>query len=120
MTMMCHLDDVTYYSYRSTKTNVGTSGHLNFIADPRKYITGYYEKIVDITGALSLVFNVLLYWSTFRVSIIVEGFKSQGKTADDEALAHISSLTYKYVLLIEKNIHHIDDGGYRTYNLFIS
>ena len=47
-------------------------------------------------SCLSLVSNAILYWNTVKISDIVDRARQQGETINDDDLAHISPLRFRY------------------------
>jgi len=68
-----------------------------FFADQGEFTTGDYEEIMNKASCLSLVSNAILYWNTIKISGIVDSFRGQGETIENETLSHISLLPYKHV-----------------------
>jgi TnpA family transposase len=69
-----------------------------FFAEQGEFTTGDYEEIMNKASCLSLVSNAILYWNTVKIDGIVERFRMQGETIDNETLSHISLLPFKHVL----------------------
>jgi TnpA family transposase len=69
-----------------------------FFANQGEFTTGDYEEIMNKASCLSLVSNAVLYWNTVKINAIVEGFRKQGETIENETLSHISLLPYNHIL----------------------
>jgi TnpA family transposase len=69
-----------------------------FFANQGRFQVGDYEEIMNKTSCLSLVSNAILYWNTIKISEIIDQLRNNGEDISDEALSHISLLSYKHVI----------------------
>ena len=70
-----------------------------FFADQGMFRSGDYYQIMNRASCLSLLSNAVLVYNTLRIARVLEQAQAQGQTFAPEALAHVSPLMYRHVIV---------------------
>jgi TnpA family transposase len=70
-----------------------------FFADQGMFRSGDYYQMMNRASCLSLLSNAVLVYNTLRIGRVLERVKSQGEEFSPEAIAHISPLARRHVIV---------------------
>jgi TnpA family transposase len=70
-----------------------------FFADQGMFRSGDYYQMMNRASCLSLLSNAVLVYNTLRIARVLEYAKAQGQEFTPEAIAHVSPLAYRHVIV---------------------
>jgi TnpA family transposase len=70
-----------------------------FFADQGMFRSGDYYQMMNRASCLSLLSNAVLVYNTLRIGQVLEKAKAQGREFSAEAIAHISPLMRRHVIV---------------------
>jgi TnpA family transposase len=70
-----------------------------FFADQGMFRSGDYYQMMNRASCLSLLSNAVLVYNTVRIGHVLERAKTQGQEFSSEAIAHISPLARRHVIV---------------------
>ena len=70
-----------------------------FFADQGMFRSGDYYQMMNRASCLSLLSNAVLVYNTLRIGRVLEQAKAQGQEFTLEAIAHISPLARRHVIV---------------------
>jgi TnpA family transposase len=70
-----------------------------FFADQGMFRSGDYYQMMNRASCLSLLSNAVLVYNTLRIARVLEHAKAQGQECTPEAIAHVSPLAYRHVIV---------------------
>ena len=70
-----------------------------FFADQGMFRSGDYYQMMNRASCLSLLSNAVLVYNTLRIGYVLERAKTQGQAFSSEAIAHISPLARRHVIV---------------------
>ena len=70
-----------------------------FFADQGMFRSGDYYQMMNRASCLSLLSNAVLVYNTLRIARVLEDAKAQGQEFTPEAIAHVSPLAYRHVIV---------------------
>ena len=70
-----------------------------FFADQGMFRSGDYYQMMNRASCLSLLSNAVLVYNTVRIGRVLERAKAQGQAFSPEAIAHISPLARRHVIV---------------------
>ena len=70
-----------------------------FFADQGMFRSGDYYQMMNRASSLSLLSNAVLVYNTLRIGRVLERAKVQGKAFSPEAIAHVSPLARRHVIV---------------------
>jgi hypothetical protein len=70
-----------------------------FFADQGMFRSGDYYQMMNRASCLSLLSNAVVVYNTLRFARVLEYAKAQGQEFTPEAIAHISPLAYRHVIV---------------------
>jgi Tn3 transposase DDE domain len=70
-----------------------------FFADQGMFRSGDYYQMMNRASCLSLLSNAVLVYNTSRIARILEHATAQGQEFTPEAIAHVSPLAYRHVIV---------------------
>jgi TnpA family transposase len=70
-----------------------------FFADQGMFRSGDYYQMMNRASCLSLLSNAVLVYNTLRIGRVLEQAKDQGKAFNPEAIAHVSPLVRRHVIV---------------------
>ena len=70
-----------------------------FVADQGMFRSGDYYQMMNRASCLSVLSNAGLVYNTVRIGHVLERAKTQGQAFSSEALAHISPLARRHVIV---------------------
>jgi TnpA family transposase len=101
--LLRYLDDPLLRQQVRTQLSRGEARHdlarSLFFADQGLFRSGDYYQMMNRASCLSLLSNAVLVYNTLRIARMLEQAHAQGQTFTPEALAHISPLMYRHVIV---------------------
>lgn len=98
-----------------TQLNRGEARHdlarSLFFADQGMFRSGDYYQIMNRASCLSLLSNAVLVYNTLRIARVIEQAQAQGHTFSPEAIAHVSPLMYRHVIVNGTYDFSLDGSG---------
>jgi TnpA family transposase len=70
-----------------------------FFADQGMFRSGDYYQMMNRASCLSLLSNAVMVYNTLRIGRGLEHAKAQGQGFTPEAIAHVSPLAYRHVIV---------------------
>ncbi|MDH3604691.1 MAG: transposase, partial [Candidatus Tectomicrobia bacterium] len=70
-----------------------------FFADQGMFRSGDYFQMMNRASCLSLLSNAVLVYNTLRIGRVLERAKAQGQEFSAEAIAHVSPLARRHVIV---------------------
>jgi TnpA family transposase len=70
-----------------------------FFADQGMFRSGDYYQMMNRASCLSLLSNAVLVYNTLRIGQVLERAKAQGQEFSSEAIAHVSPLARRHVIV---------------------
>lgn len=70
-----------------------------FFADQGMFRSGDYYQMMNRASCLSLLSNAVLVYNTIRMARVLERAKAQGQPFTPDAIAHVSPLAYRHVIV---------------------
>jgi TnpA family transposase len=70
-----------------------------FFADQGMFRSGDYYQMMNRASCLSLLSNAVLVYNTLRIDQVLERAKAQGQEFSSEAIAHVSPLARRHVIV---------------------
>ena len=70
-----------------------------FFADQGMFRSGDYYQMMNRASCLNLLLNAVLVYNTLRIARVLECAKAQGQEFTPEAVAHVSPLVYRHVIV---------------------
>ena len=70
-----------------------------FFADQGMFRSGDYYQMMNRASCLSLLSNAVLVYNTLRIGRVLERGKGQGQEFTPEAIAHVSPLARRHVIV---------------------
>ena len=70
-----------------------------FFADQGMFRSGDYYQIMNRASCLSVLSNAVLVYNTLRIGRVLERAKAQGQECSPEAIAHVSPLARRHVIV---------------------
>jgi TnpA family transposase len=97
------LDDPALRQQVRTQLNRGESrqdvAQRIFFADQGMFRSGDYFQMMNRASCLSLLSNAVLVYNALRIARVLEHAKAQGQEFTPEAIAHISPLAYRHLIV---------------------
>jgi TnpA family transposase len=87
-----------------------------FFADQGMFRSGDYYQMMNRASCLSLLSNAVLVYNTLRIGRVLERAKTQGQEFRPEAIAHVSPLVRRHVIVngtydfSPSQNHHTEEG----------
>ena|SRR5688572_16181567 len=87
-----------------------------FFADQGMFRSGDYYQMMNRASCLSLLSNAVLVYNTLRIGRVLERAKTQGQEFSPEAIAHVSPLVRRHVIVngtydfSPSQNHHTEEG----------
>ena len=70
-----------------------------FFADQGMFRSGDYYQMMNRASCLSVLSNAVLVYNTLRIGRVLERAKAQGQEFTPEAVAHVSPLVRRHVIV---------------------
>lgn len=70
-----------------------------FLADQGMFRSGDYYQMMNRSSCLSLLSNAVLVYNTLRIGQVLERAKARGQAFSAEAIAHVSPLAHRHVIV---------------------
>jgi TnpA family transposase len=70
-----------------------------FFADQGMFRSGDYYQIMNRASCLSVLSNAVFVYNTLRIGRVLERAKAQGQEFSPEAIAHVSPLARRHVIV---------------------
>ena len=70
-----------------------------FFVDQGMFCSGDYYQMMNWASCLSLLSNAVLVYNTLRIGRVLERMKAQGQAFSPEAIAHVSPLGRRHVIV---------------------
>ena len=101
--LLRYLDDPLLRQQVRTQLSRGEARHdlarSLFFADQGMFRSGDYYQMMNRASCLSLLSNAVLVYNTLRIARMLEQAHAQGQTFSPEAIAHVSPLMYRHVIV---------------------
>jgi TnpA family transposase len=113
--LLRYLDDPALRQQVRTQLSRGEARHdlarSLFFADQGMFRSGDYYQIMNRASCLSLLSNAVLVYNTLRIARVLERGQAQGQTFPPEAIAHVSPLMYRHVIVNGTYDFSLDSSG---------
>ena len=90
-----------------------------FFADQGMFRSGDYYQIMNRASCLSLLSNAVLVYNTLRIAQVLDHAAAQGQLFSPDAIAHVSPLMYRHVIVNGSYDFSLDNSEMRREELCV-